>query len=176
MSKKHLAPNYKIALLIDCENVASVYLQKCVTELTKFGSILIKRAYADWSLEQSCAWRDLIIKKDILPVQQFNYRRGKNSADGALIIDAMEILYNCQFINCFAIFSNDSDFNRLAMKLREKDKFVIGIGYENTGSGFFRFCNDSISIKTKKSMLNEQISQDLHEGKKQKKSNKKKKH
>ena len=115
------------ALLIDADNVSARYIKPILTELSKYGNITYKRIYGDWTNTQHSSWKDELLKNSITPIQQFSYTQGKNSTDSAMIIDAMDILY-AKDVDGFCIVSSDSDFTRLAMRLREEHMYVIGMG------------------------------------------------
>ncbi len=133
--------NKKIAVLIDAENTSHTVLKAVFVELTKYGHVVIKRAYGDWSQNNLCNWKAVLNELAITPVQQFAYTQGKNSSDAALIIDAMDLLYSRTF-NAFAIVSSDSDFTRLASRLRESHIYVFGVGEKKTPAGFRNACDD----------------------------------
>jgi uncharacterized LabA/DUF88 family protein len=133
----------KIAVLIDAENTSHTVLKSVFIELAKHGHIVIKRAYGDWSSACLKNWKSQLNELAIMPVQQFAYTQGKNSSDAALIIDAMDLLYSNTF-NAFAIVSSDSDFTRLASRLRESHTYVFGVGEKKTPISFRNACDDFI--------------------------------
>lgn len=145
----------KIALLIDAENTQVSSLEAIVTEISKHGSIVIKRAYGDWSSSFLKNWKDPMNELAVQPVQQFSYTHGKNSSDAAMIIDAMDLLYSENF-NAFALISSDSDFTRLATRLKESQVFVFGIGERKTPVAFRNACNDFIYIDVLKTLDSEE--------------------
>ena len=108
----------KIAILIDAENTQMSSLEAILTEISKNGHVVVKRAYGDWSSPMLKNWKQTMNELAIQPIQQFSFTHGKNSSDAAMIIDAMDLLYTDQF-NAFALISSDSDFTRLATRLRE---------------------------------------------------------
>lgn len=121
----------RIAVLIDCDNVSPTHAGAVLEELASYGSPTIKRAYGDWTTSQLNGWKKELNRWAIQPVQQFAYTVGKNSTDSALIIDAMDLLWMGN-VEAFAIVSSDSDFTRLATRLRESGKKVIGLGRRKT--------------------------------------------
>ena len=128
------------ALLIDADNVSAKYIKPILTELSKYGVITYKRIYGDWTSTHNSSWKDELLTNSIMPVQQFSYTQGKNATDSAMIIDAMDILYTND-VDGFCIVSSDSDFTRLASRLREAGKFVIGMGEKKTPAPFVAACN-----------------------------------
>ncbi len=121
----------KYALLIDAENVSSKYIGIVTKEAQSLGNITIRRIYGDWTLSSRNSWRDSLLENSLIPIQQYSYTVGKNSSDSAMIIDAMDILYTDN-VDGFIIVSSDSDFTRLATRLRESGKRVIGMGESKT--------------------------------------------
>lgn len=130
----HSAPSHddtRIAVLIDCDNVSPTHAGAILEELASHGTPTIKRAYGDWTTSQLNGWKKELNRWAIQPVQQFAYTVGKNSTDSALIIDAMDLMWMGN-VEAFAIVSSDSDFTRLATRLRESGKRVIGLGRRKT--------------------------------------------
>lgn len=121
----------RIAVLIDCDNVAARHAGDVLEELAKYGTPTVKRAYGDWTTSQLSGWKSELNRHAIQPVQQFAYTYGKNSTDSALIIDAMDLLWQGN-VEAFALVSSDSDFTRLATRLRESGKRVYGFGRRKT--------------------------------------------
>ncbi|ENP8453089.1 NYN domain-containing protein, partial [Vibrio harveyi] len=117
----------KIAVLIDAENAQYSVLDAVLKELSKHGHILVKKAYGDWSSECLKNWKQPLNELAINPVQQFSYTQGKNSSDAAMIIDAMDLLYSNKY-DAFALVSSDSDFTKLASRLKESEIYVFGVG------------------------------------------------
>jgi uncharacterized LabA/DUF88 family protein len=145
----------KLAVLIDAENTQLTALQAIMTELAKYGYIIVKRAYGDWVSPGLKNWKDPLNKLAIQPVQQFSYTQGKNSSDAAMIIDAMDLLYSDKF-NAFALISSDSDFTKLATRLKESQIYVYGVGKKQTPVAFKNACDDFLNIEVLKSLdLNE---------------------
>lgn len=135
----------RFAVLIDGDNASFRKLDEMLDEVAKFGVPTIKRIYGDWTKSNTEGWKNQLLENAITPVQQFAYTTGKNATDSALIIDAMDILYGKQ-VDGFCIVSSDSDFTRLATRLREAGKFVIGMGEEKTPVAFISACNRFIYL------------------------------
>ncbi len=127
------------ALLIDADNVSSKYIDIVTKEAKSLGTVTIRRIYGDWTSSSKNSWRELLLENSLIPVQQYNYTVGKNASDSAMIIDAMDILYTND-VDGFIIVSSDSDFTRLATRLRESGKRVIGMGESKTPTPFVRAC------------------------------------
>jgi len=130
----------RVAVLIDAENVAPKYISIILNEANNLGNIIIKRIYGDWTNQQMGSWRNIILDNSVQPIQQYSNVSGKNSSDSALIIDAMDLLYS-QRLDCFCIVSSDSDFTRLAARLRESEMYVLGMGEQKTPQSFISACN-----------------------------------
>ncbi len=135
----------RFALLIDSDNVSAEYVQKILDELTKFGIVTIKRIYGDWTRSNSNKWKTVLLSNSIQPMQQFAYTSGKNATDSFLIIDAMDILYSNN-VEGFCLVTSDSDFTRLASRLREAGKIVIGMGETKTPEAFVSACDRFIYL------------------------------
>ena len=135
-----------IALLIDGDNAAPRRLSAILEEVSKQGTITIRRIYGDWTTTGMSGWKDLLNANAIQPVQQFAYTKGKNSTDSALIIDAMDILHGGQ-VGAFCIVSSDSDYTRLATRLREAGIFVMGVGEKKTPDAFVQACERFIYVE-----------------------------
>lgn len=135
-----------IALLIDADNTSPYFIRDIIIEMSKLGSISIKRCYGDFSSLVNSPWKAVMLDYGIVPVQQFAYTTGKGSTDIALCIDAMDLLYT-RNIDAFAICSSDSDFTRLAGRLREGSKIVYGVGRRQTPTAFRVVCNQFIYIE-----------------------------
>ncbi|MCG9785502.1 NYN domain-containing protein [Vibrio brasiliensis] len=131
----------KIAVLIDAENAQYSVLDAVLKELSKHGHILVKKAYGDWSSECLKNWKQPLNELAINPVQQFSYTQGKNSSDAAMIIDAMDLLYSNKY-DAFALVSSDSDFTKLASRLKESEIYVFGVGKKMTPVAFRNACDD----------------------------------
>ena len=121
----------KVAVLFDAENIASKYTPVILNEANALGSVIIRRIYGDWTAREMSSWKQVILDHSIQPIQQYRNVSGKNSSDSALIIDAMDLLYQGR-VDAFCIVSSDSDFTRLAARLRESEKFVLGLGEQKT--------------------------------------------
>lgn len=130
----------RFAVLIDADNVSSRYIKPILDELSTDGVITYKRIYGDWTSQRMSPWKNILLNNSIAPIQQYGYTTGKNATDSAMIIDAMDILY-ADNVEGFCIVSSDSDFTRLASRLREAGKFVIGMGEKKTPSAFIAACN-----------------------------------
>ncbi len=129
----------RIAILIDADNVSDKYIKFIIDEISNQGIPTYKRIYGDWTKPQLGGWKNILLKHSINPIQQYGYTTGKNSTDAALIIDAMDILYSGN-VDGFCIVSSDSDFTKLAMRLREAGMQVIGMGEKKTPKPFIAAC------------------------------------
>jgi len=136
----------KLAVLIDADNVPYANVKEMFEEIAKYGIPTFKRIYADWTRQTVSGWKNVLLENAITPVQQYSYTTGKNSSDSALIIDAMDILYTGK-VDGFCIVSSDSDFTRLATRLREAGMMVIGIGEKKTLNPFIKACDKFIYIE-----------------------------
>lgn len=136
----------KLAVLIDADNVPYSNIKGMLEEIAKYGTPTFKRIYGDWTKPTLSGWKTVLLENAITPVQQYSYTSGKNSSDSALIIDAMDILYTGH-VDGFCIISSDSDFTRLATRLREAGKKVFGIGEKKTPYAFIAACNKFIFIE-----------------------------
>lgn len=132
--------NKIIALLIDAENVSPKYIKTILDEVSLYGTPAYKRIYGDWTSNEMSAWKKVLNEHNISPMQQFSYTQGKNASDSAMIIDAMDILY-AKNVDGFCLVSSDSDFTRLAARLRESRMFVIGMGESKTPVAFKSACD-----------------------------------
>lgn len=130
----------RFALLIDADNVSAKYIKPITDELSKYGAVTYKRIYGDWTLTLHSKWKDALLENSITPIQQFGYTQGKNATDSAMIIDAMDILYT-RSVEGFCIVSSDSDFTRLASRIRESGLTVIGMGEKKTPTAFRKACD-----------------------------------
>ena len=142
----------KLAVLIDADNVPYANVKEMLEEISKNGTPTIKRIYADWTRPTVSGWKNVLLENAITPIQQYSYTTGKNSSDSALIIDAMDILYS-EKVNGFCIVSSDSDFTRLATRLREAGMTVIGFGEKKTPKPFISACDKFIYLEILKSTL-----------------------
>jgi len=136
----------KIAVLIDADNVPYSNIKGMLDEIAKFGKPTIKRIYGDWTKPTVSGWKPALLEHAITPVQQYSYTTGKNATDSAMIIDAMDILHS-QKVNGFCIVSSDSDFTRLATRVKESGMLVLGIGEKKTPSPFIMACDKFIYVE-----------------------------
>ncbi|NOR53625.1 MAG: NYN domain-containing protein [Candidatus Aminicenantes bacterium] len=133
----------RFAVLIDGDNAQASLLPQILAEISKFGMITVKRIYGDWTTTSMNSWKKLLHKHAIQPIQQFRYTVGKNATDSAMIIDAMDLLHSND-VGGFCIVSSDSDYTRLATRIREEGLFVIGVGEKKTPEAFTNACNQFI--------------------------------
>ncbi len=138
--------NINIAVLIDGDNIPSASVKEMMEEIAKYGNPTIKRIYGDWTRPGLNKWKNLLLENAITPIQQYGYTTGKNATDSAMIIDAMDILYSNK-VNGFCLVSSDSDFTKLATRLREAGMLVIGIGEKKTPNPFIVACDKFIYIE-----------------------------
>ncbi len=144
-------PEKIIVALFVAENTQQSALVAIITELSKYGYLIVKRAYGDWSSPLLKNWKTPVNELAIQPIQQFSYTSGKNSSDAAMIIDAMDLLYSEKF-NAFALISSDSDFTKLATRLKESHIHVYGVGERKTPIAFRNACDDFIYIDVLKTL------------------------
>ncbi len=135
----------RLAVLIDSDNATASLTTELLEEIAKYGTPTIKRAYGDWTTTHLVGWKEELLRHAIQPIQQFAYTRGKNSTDSALIIDAMDLLYAGN-LEGFVIVSSDSDFTRLATRLRESGMTVYGLGRRSTPASFVAACDRFIYL------------------------------
>ena len=138
--------DYKIAVLIDGDNIPSAYVTEMMEEIAKYGVPTVKRIYGDWTNPKLNKWKKVLLQNAITPIQQYSYTVGKNATDSAMIIDAMDILYS-EKVNGFCLVSSDSDFTRLATRLREAGMVVYGMGEKKTPNPFIVACDKFIYIE-----------------------------
>ncbi|MFT7155362.1 MAG: uncharacterized LabA/DUF88 family protein [Parvicella sp.] len=138
--------NLNLAVLIDGDNIPSAHVKEMMEEIAKYGNPTIKRIYGDWTSPHLSKWKNLLLQNAITPIQQYAYTTGKNATDSAMIIDAMDILYS-EKVNGFCLVSSDSDFTKLATRLREAGMQVIGIGEKKTPNPFIVACDKFIYIE-----------------------------
>ena len=136
----------RLAVLIDADNAPRSALGDVMAEVAVYGTPTIKRIYGDWTTPNLASWKPLLLENAITPVQQYGYTTGKNSTDSAMIIDAMDILYTGQ-VDGFVLVSSDSDFTRLAIRLREAGKKVYGMGEKKTPNPFIVACDKLVYIE-----------------------------
>lgn len=136
----------RLAVLIDADNISSHYVKALMEEVARYGIPTIKRIYGDWTRPNLSNWKNCLLDHAIAPIQQFGYTSGKNSTDSALIIDAMDILY-AEKVDGFCLVSSDSDFTRLATRLREAGKVVYGFGEQKTPNPFIAACDRFVFLE-----------------------------
>lgn len=153
----------KIAVLIDGDNIPSKYISEMMEEITKYGTPTIKRIYGDWTKPHLSKWKNILLENAITPIQQYGYTTGKNATDSAMIIDAMDILYS-EKVNGFCLVSSDSDFTKLATRLREAGIVVYGMGEKKTPNPFIVACDKFIYLE----ILKTDTDKDDKSGKKKK--------
>jgi uncharacterized protein (TIGR00288 family) len=144
----------KLAVLIDGDNIPSAYIKEMMEEIAKYGNPTIKRIYGDWTKPHLNKWKNVLLENAVNPIQQYGYTQGKNATDSAMIIDAMDILYSDK-VDGFCLVSSDSDFTKLATRLREAGKNVIGIGEKKTPEPFIVACDKFIYIEILKNKTKE---------------------
>ena len=152
-----------LAVLIDGDNIPSAYIKEMMEEIAKYGNPTIKRIYGDWTKPHLAKWKNVLLENAINPIQQYGYTQGKNATDSAMIIDAMDILYSDK-VDGFCLVSSDSDFTRLATRLREAGKNVIGIGEKKTPEPFIVACDRFIYIEILKNTDKEDSDQNNGKG------------
>lgn len=149
-----MSQHINLAVLIDGDNIPSAYVKEMMEEIAKYGNPTIKRIYGDWTRPGLNKWKNLLLENAITPIQQYGYTTGKNATDSAMIIDAMDILYSNK-VEGFCLVSSDSDFTRLATRLREAGMQVIGIGEKKTPNPFIVACDRFIYIEILKKQTEE---------------------
>ncbi len=157
-----------LAVLIDGDNIPSAYIKEMMEEIAKHGNPTIKRIYGDWTKPHLVKWKNVLLENAINPIQQYGYTQGKNATDSAMIIDAMDILYSNK-VDGFCLVSSDSDFTRLATRLREAGMKVIGLGEKKTPEPFIVACDRFIYIEILKDKDKEEETE-VKKGKAQKRS------
>jgi uncharacterized LabA/DUF88 family protein len=145
-SFSHGLNDLRLAVLIDADNVPSSNIKAMMEEIARYGVPTFKRIYGDWTRPNLSGWKNVLLENAITPIQQYGYTKGKNATDSAMIIDAMDILYSGK-VDGFCIVSSDSDFTRLATRLREAGMKVIGIGEKKTPMPFITSCDKFIYIE-----------------------------
>ena len=136
----------RLAVLIDADNASRTAMRDVMDEIAVYGTPTIKRIYGDWTTPNMASWKPILLETAITPIQQYGYTTGKNSTDSAMIIDAMDILYTGQ-VDGFVLVSSDSDFTRLAVRLREAGMKVYGMGERKTPSPFIVACDKFVYIE-----------------------------
>lgn len=139
----------RLAMLIDADNASASVVKELLEEVAKYGTATVKRAYGDWTTPNLVGWKEHLHRHAIQPMQQFAYTKGKNSTDSAFIIDAMDLLYAGN-VDGFCIVSSDSDFTRLATRLREAGKVVYGLGERKAPEAFIAACDKFIFFEVLK--------------------------
>ena len=137
------ARSMRLALLIDADNSNAACLPQLLTEITKYGTVTVRRAYGNWTSQQLGGWKSRLLEYSIQPMQQFNYTTGKNATDSGMIIDAMDLLHAGR-LDGFCIGSSDSDFTRLAVRIREAGLIAYGLGEQKTPKPFVSACDKFI--------------------------------
>ena len=140
------SPDLRLAVLIDADNVPYANVKAMLAEIARYGTPTIKRIYGDWTQPTLSGWKKVLLGNAVTPIQQYSYTTGKNSTDSAMIIDAMDILYTNR-VDGFCLVSSDCDFTRLATRLREAGKLVIGIGEQKTPTPFISACDRFIYLE-----------------------------
>src|SRR3977135_2308366 len=136
----------KLAVLIDADNAQPAIIEGLLAEVAKYGTAHVKRAFGDWTGTSLKGWKDQLLAQSIQPIQQFAYTRGKNATDAAMVIDSMDLLYSGRF-DGFCIVSSDSDFTRLAARIRESGLTVYGFGERKTPKPFVAACDKFVYIE-----------------------------
>ena len=139
----------RLAVLIDADNASAAVVRELLEEVAKYGTATVKRAYGDWTTQNLVGWKEHLHRHAIQPMQQFAYTKGKNSTDSAFIIDAMDLLYEGN-VDGFCIVSSDSDFTRLATRMREAGKVVYGLGERKSPEAFIAACDKFIFLEVLK--------------------------
>lgn len=137
----------KIALLIDAENVSQKYMKLIMNEINKYGVVTYKRVYGDFTNPSVSTWKSNLVDYAMTPVFQFNYTKGKNASDSAMVIDAMDILYSGK-VSGFCLVTSDSDFTKLAIRLREAGNLVVGMGEQKTPNSLVAACETFVNVKS----------------------------
>ena len=158
----------KLAVLIDADNTQPAIIEGLLDEVAKYGIASVKRIYGDWTSNNLRSWKDRLLANAIQPIQQFSYTTGKNATDSAMIIDAMDLLYS-EKLDGFCIVSSDSDFTRLAARIRESGCMVYGFGAEKTPEAFVKVCDKFIYTEI---LLDNHEESDEEEGRPRKKGRK----
>jgi len=153
-NNKEAGRTHRIAMLIDADNAQSSLLEEMLIEASKYGAVIIRRIYGDWTDTKLNGWKKILLDNAFQPMQQFQYTTGKNSTDSALIIDAMDLLHE-GVADCFCVVSSDSDFTRLATRIRSSGCLMIGIGKKMTPSPFVKACDifvytENLDVETEK--------------------------
>jgi Fe-S-cluster formation regulator IscX/YfhJ len=156
------ARDIRLAVLIDADNISHNNIRGMMEEIARYGNATIKRIYGDWTKPNLSGWKSLLLNYAITPIQQFGYTSGKNATDSAMIIDAMDILYSDK-VDGFCLVSSDSDFTRLATRLREAGQVVYGIGEQKTPNAFIAACDRFIYLEILEAEQDESDHEDENE-------------
>ncbi len=148
----------RLAVLIDGDNISHQNIKAMMEEIARYGNPTIKRIYGDWTQPNLAGWKNILLDYAITPMQQFGYTSGKNATDSAMIIDAMDILYS-ERVDGFCLVSSDSDFTRLATRLREAGKVVYGIGEQKTPNAFIAACDRFIYLEILETPVQDETSE-----------------
>lgn len=159
------ARDMRLCVLIDADNAPRTAMKDVMAEIAVYGSPTIKRIYGDWTTPQLASWKSILLENAITPIQQYSYTTGKNSTDSAMIIDAMDILYSRR-VDGFVLVSSDSDFTRLATRLREAGMKVYGIGEKKTPAPFIVACDKFVYIEVIRAAAVEQRLEDARQNEK----------
>ncbi|KUL21954.1 NYN domain-containing protein, partial [Chlorobium limicola] len=144
----------RLAVLIDADNAQPAIIEGILSEIAQYGTASVRRIYGDWTSTALKSWKELLLQHSIQPIQQFGYTKGKNATDSAMIIDAMDLLYTGKF-DGFCIVSSDSDFTKLASRLRESGLTVYGFGEKKTPSPFVSACDKFIYTELLRAKIND---------------------
>lgn len=144
MARNH--ENARLAVLIDADNARAAHLERLLVEIAKYGTASVRRAYGDWTSTQLNSWKQELLKHSVQPMQQFSYTQGKNATDSALIIDAMDLLHAGN-LDGFCLVTSDSDFTRLAARIREEGLTVYGFGEKKTPEPFRAACDTFVYVE-----------------------------
>lgn len=155
----------RLAVLIDADNIPRRSLKNIMEEIAIYGTPTIKRIYGDFTKSELSGWKNELLESALTPIQQFGYTTGKNSTDSAMIIDAMDILYEGK-VDAFCIVSSDSDFTRLALRLRESGVKVLGFGEKKTPLPFIVACDKFVYIEVLTNKMDAEAAQTVTENKK----------
>jgi len=136
----------RLAVLIDADNASAQHLERLLVEIAKYGTATVRRAYGDWTTPQLAKWKEAMLAHSVQPIQQFGYTTGKNSTDSALIIDAMDLLHGGT-VDGFCLVSSDSDFTRLAARIREQGLMAYGFGQRKTPKPFVAACTKFVYVE-----------------------------
>ena len=143
---KHDSDEARLAILIDADNANAAHIDDLMVEVAKYGKAGVRRAYGDWTSTRLGSWKSVLLTHSIQPIQQFSYTTGKNATDSAMIIDAMDLLYSAR-LDGFCIVSSDSDFTRLAARIREQGLTVYGFGERKTPKPFVAACDTFVYVE-----------------------------